>query len=116
MHRSYVDEIVVNAVGQEVNLSLDESKHVSKVLRIREGEKIELCDSVGNAYLAEVVSAMNPVTVRIIEEMDNNEPDKKVVLFQSLSKGTKRNRSRYSLWIESSVCHRTHRTNHCVHG
>ena len=89
MHRSYAEEIIVNTVGQEIELSQDESKHVSKVLRIREGEKIELCDSVGRAYIAEVVSSMNPVTVKIIEEIDNNEPIKKVVLFQSLSKGTK---------------------------
>ncbi len=89
MHRSYAEEIIINSIGQELELSLDESKHVSKVLRIREGEKIELCDAAGKAYIAEVVASSNPVTVKIIDEIDNNEPLKKVVLFQSLSKGTK---------------------------
>ena len=89
MHRSYVEQIKVINIGQEIVLSQDESKHVSKVLRIREGQKIEICDASGNAFVAEVISSDNPVKVKTLHMIDNNEPSKKVVLFQSLSKGTK---------------------------
>ena len=89
MHRSYADGIIVKNIGQNIELSADESKHVSKVLRIKDGEKIELCDVSGKAYLAEVVTSIGTVEVKVLEEIDNNEPAKEVVLFQSLSKGTK---------------------------
>lgn len=89
MHRSYADGIIVKNIGEIIELSADESKHVSKVLRIKEGEKIELCDVSGKAYLAEVVTSTGIVEVKVLEEIDNNEPAKEVVLFQSLSKGTK---------------------------
>lgn len=89
MHRSYADGIIVNTIGQVIELSQDESKHISRVLRIREGEKIELCDISGKAFLAEVTNVANIVEVKVLEEIDSNEPSKEVVLFQSLSKGTK---------------------------
>ena len=89
MHRSYADNVVVKTTGEKVVLSPEESKHITKVLRMRDGQNIELCDSAGKAYIAEILSAEGQVEVEVIEEIDNNEPSKKVVLFQSLSKGTK---------------------------
>ena len=89
MHRSYADDVIVKSIGDKVVLSTDESKHISKVLRIRPGEKIEVCDGAGRAYVSNVLSVESQVEVGIISEIDNNEPLKKVVLFQSLSKGTK---------------------------
>lgn len=88
MHRCYTD-CIVKACGEEINLSSDESKHISKVLRMKQGQAIELCDSAGKAYKAEIVSTDDVVNVRVICETDSNEPSKKVILFQSLSKGTK---------------------------
>ena len=89
MHRSYADDIIVKAIGDIVALSPDESKHITKVLRIKPGEKIEMCDSSGRAYLSNVLSVDGQVQIKIISEIESNEPTKKVVLFQSLSKGTK---------------------------
>ncbi len=89
MHRSYADDVVVKGKGDIISLSADESKHISKVLRIREGESIEVCDSSGRAYVAKVLSLDVNVEAEILEEIENNEPSRKVVLFQSLSKGTK---------------------------
>ena len=89
MHRSYADGIIVENIGQVIELSNDESKHVSKVLRMRIGDNLELCDISGNAYIAEIVNLSGVVEVKVLEEIDNNEPAKEVVLFQSLSKGTK---------------------------
>lgn len=88
MHRSYTID-VVNSVGDTVVLSADESRHITKVLRMRTDEKIELCDCLGNAFIAVIISVDGNVTVKTTDIIDNNEPEKKVVLFQSLSKGTK---------------------------
>lgn len=88
MHRSYTAD-VINTVGDTVTLSADESRHITKVLRMKYGDKIEICDSEGNAFIAVIVSAEGNVVVETTDIIDNNEPRKKVVLFQSLSKGTK---------------------------
>lgn len=88
MHRSYTID-VIESVGEIIELSQNESRHITRVLRMKKDEKIELCDCEGNAFIAVILSVDENVVVKVTDVIDNNEPQKKVVLFQSLSKGTK---------------------------
>ncbi len=74
-----------------ITLSEEDSKHLAKVLRVRMGEEIEVCDGKGMEYLAEV-SEISPkcVKARIIKkEVSSQEPKVKVTVFQGLPKGSK---------------------------
>ena len=69
----------------------DDVKHIYKVLRISEGEKVVLNNCEGTEYLA-TVSSVNKqeVLLDIIEKLDlNNESEIKIYLFQGLPKAQK---------------------------
>lgn len=52
-----------------VTLDSEESHHISKVLRLKKGEKVELCEGKGLVYLAEIVMTGKSVQLRIVEEL-----------------------------------------------
>ena len=74
-----------------ITLSEEDSKHLSKVLRVRMGEEIEVCDGRGTEYLAEVSEISSKcVKARVIKkEVSMQEPKVKVTVFQGLPKGSK---------------------------
>lgn len=53
MQLFYIPEIT----GNTVILDTDESKHAVKVLRLSNGDKIQIVDGKGGFYLAEVLDA-----------------------------------------------------------
>lgn len=65
--------------------------HISKVLRVKPGEKLTVCDCIGNDYFCEVIEArQSSVTLKIIERKPSlSEPSVAVTLFQGLPKGDK---------------------------
>ena len=69
----------------------DDVKHIYKVLRLSEGEKIVLNNCNGKEYLCEISSiSKTEVLVNIIEELDiNNESNVNIYLFQGLPKAQK---------------------------
>ena len=69
----------------------DDVKHIYKVLRLNEGEKVVLNDCEGTEYLGEINTiTKNEVVVDIIEKLDiNNESRVKIHLYQGLPKGQK---------------------------
>lgn len=54
--------------GDLVTLDGDESHHIGKVLRLREGEQVELCDRSGQVFLAELVKSGKSAQLKIIAE------------------------------------------------
>ena len=70
-------------------LSLDDSYHITKVMRMNLDDKVEIvCEK--KVYIAKIVNLKPNVIVEIIEELDEyNELDVKVCICQSLVKETK---------------------------
>lgn len=79
-----INENIGRIVGEDV-------KHIYKVLRLNEGEKIILNDCQGVEYLGKIQCInKNEVIVDIIEKINiNNESSIKIYLFQGLPKGQK---------------------------
>lgn len=71
-------------VNNEFLMNLDDSNHISKVMRMRIGDKIEVvCHE--KLYICEIISLDKNVKVKIIEiKDDNNELGVKVSICQSL--------------------------------
>ncbi|MEG0238205.1 MAG: 16S rRNA (uracil(1498)-N(3))-methyltransferase [Clostridium sp.] len=80
----YITEDFGKIVGEDV-------KHIYKVLRLQEGEKVVLNDCNGNEYLAKVKeTSKTEVNLDIIEKLQlNNESDIEIVLFQGMPKAQK---------------------------
>ncbi|MBS4022029.1 MAG: 16S rRNA (uracil(1498)-N(3))-methyltransferase [Dethiobacter sp.] len=75
--------------GQAV-LGGEDAHHLGSVLRCLPGDKLELCDEVGNCRRAEIISiSKEGVTCRLLETLPGNEPLVKVTLAFALLKGEK---------------------------
>ena len=84
VEKEYISDNEIVIVGEDV-------KHISKVLRLRTGEKISVCDKCRTDYLCEV-SEISPdkVSARIIEKSENTaEPPVFLTLYQGLPKSDK---------------------------
>ena len=69
----------------------DDARHIIRSLRMRVGETLTVCDTMGTDYLCEIAE-MDDETVRLnlLEETENRtEPTVKVTLFQCNPKGDK---------------------------
>ena len=79
-----VEDLYGKIVGEDV-------KHIYKVLRLQEGEKVVLNDCNGNEYLARIKDvSKTEVNLDIIEKLElNNESDIEIVLFQGMPKAQK---------------------------
>ncbi len=72
-----------NDVNDKVLLSLNDSYHITKVMRYKEGDKVELvCNK--KLYIAEIVSLGNNVMVRKIKQEKCPSTDTNVVIAQSI--------------------------------
>jgi 16S rRNA (uracil1498-N3)-methyltransferase len=87
-----------NISGSKLEITGDEAKHLSKVLRKSAGEEIYVTDGKYNLYKTKIISAdTKKIDCAIIEKIENTtEPQKKVFLYQSLLK----NPSRFEFAIE----------------
>lgn len=72
-----------------VDLPADESRHISRVLRLECGEAIELLDGRGGLYSAKIASLGQPVTAEIIEKCETDGTAVPVRVAQGLLKGQK---------------------------
>jgi len=75
----------------KVILSGPDVTHITKVLRLGIGDLVELCDGVGNDYLARIESTRSGLLIAHVEYMRSSyaEPVIDVTLYQSISKGEK---------------------------
>ena len=89
MHKFFTPKELIN--GDVAKIIGDDVKHIYKVLRISEGEKVVLNNCEGAEYLAKVTNvSKQEVLLEIIEKLDlNNESDIKIYLFQGLPKSQK---------------------------
>ena len=89
MHKFFTPPENIN--GIEGKILGDDVKHIYKVLRLSEGEKVVLNDCKGTEYLGEINSvSKQEVIVKILEVLEiNNESKVEVYLFQGLPKAQK---------------------------
>lgn len=89
MHKFFTPKELIN--GDVAKIIGDDVKHIYKVLRISEGEKITLNNCEGVEYLGRVKSvSKQEVLIDILEELEsNNESDVNIYLFQGLPKSQK---------------------------
>ena len=89
MHRFFVGSSLKDAC--EVTVTGDDVTHISKVLRLREGDEIIVCDSDGTDCLCRIETVdKETVTAQILKrESSITEPPIKITLFQGVPKGDK---------------------------
>lgn len=89
MHKFFVAK--ENIIGDVVNIYGDDVKHIYKVLRLKEGEKISINNCSGEEFVAEITDIDKvAVKARILEKLDvNNESPLDVYLFQGVPKAAK---------------------------
>ena len=88
MHRFIIREGL--AVGAEVAFSAEEAAHAFKVLRLREGEEVELTDGEGKLFSAELTEvSREQVTAKVGEELDGKESPVRITLYQGYPKADK---------------------------
>ena len=87
MHRFFVEK----AYSGEMYIEGGDARHISKVLRMQPGDKLQVVSDDGVTALAEIISlAGEGVRVRCLEKLaELHEPSVKVYLAQGLAKGEK---------------------------
>ncbi len=91
MHRFFIK---TNVSENQSEIIIDEKsdvKHITKALRVRIGEEIEICDSKGDEYITKVTSLeLDRVLCDIISKVKKNrESNISIELYQGLAKGSK---------------------------
>lgn len=92
MNRFFVNKS--NVIIEEQRIIIDDNediKHISKVLRLNKGDKIEICDNQSKDYIAKIIKiAKDCIDCEIIEvAVSKGEPPIEIVLFQGLPKSNK---------------------------
>lgn len=89
MPRFFIDRKSIE--NNRVIIFGDDAKHISRVLRMKEGEHLTLCDGMGCDYNAKISRFnKNEVTCEILSQEENStEPGINITLFQALPKSGK---------------------------
>lgn len=72
-------------------ISGEDGRHISRSLRMKAGEQLTVCDTMGTDFNCEIEKIENDtVYLKILDSKENtSEPDVKVTLFQCMPKGDK---------------------------
>ena len=91
MDRFFVEKKNVNFENSTCIIEGEDVKHISKVLRCRVGDELEICDNDNNEYICEITSIdKSEVQLNIIDKVDiKRESDLKIKVYQGLPKGPK---------------------------
>ena len=91
MRRFFVDTRQIDSIQNGIIIENEDVKHISKVLRLREKDKVEICDGENTEYICEIQSiAKNSIMLSIIDKKQSiKEPPIKTVLYQGFPKGDK---------------------------
>lgn len=90
----------IHSSEQNILLDEDTSKHIVQVLRMQNGEQLQLTDGKGNLFLAEITdNNRKRCTVTIKQTTENGQPPTKVSIAISLLK----NASRFEWFLEKAT-------------
>lgn len=89
MHRFFIDKSKIN--GNIVTLEQEDASHIYKVLRLRKGDTVELCDGQGMDYTAKLGKVSGDYVEAYIQSrfQTQGEPGLKTTLYQAIPKGSK---------------------------
>jgi 16S rRNA (uracil1498-N3)-methyltransferase len=89
MHRFFVKK--ENIKGDSIYIDGEDVQHISRVLRLKDGDKIVICDQQGMDYNVAIKNiSKDTITTTIIDkENSKGEPSIEVVLYQGIPKSTK---------------------------
>lgn len=85
-HRAYVKELLAT-VGQPLALSRDESHHLLRVLRVREGESITLFDAQGKAASGSIATQGKEAIIQVQQIWEDPAPNFRMEVFAAVLKG-----------------------------
>lgn len=89
MYRFYAEPSMI----QETNITISgtDVNHIKNVLRMKEGEKLIICDGQGNDFLCMIVKIAEHEVIATIQEQKTSEAElqSKIYLFQGLPKKDK---------------------------
>lgn len=87
MHRFFIPQLY----AAEMVIKDVDAKHISKVLRMQPGDKLQIVSDDGVTAYAEITSLQaDSVTVKCVEKLaESHEPSVKITLAQGLAKGEK---------------------------
>ena len=88
LHRFFVDTNQIK--NNEIKIIGKDVKHIKDVLRLREGENIEVLSN-GHTYISQILSLnSDSINTNIIEAFPGkNEPAVDIILYQGIPKGDK---------------------------
>lgn len=91
MDRFFVGKNNINLENKTCIIEGEDVKHISKVLRCRIGEELEICDNDNNEYICEITNIdKSQVELNIVEVVDiKRESDLQIKVYQGLPKGPK---------------------------
>lgn len=89
MPKFFVSKDSINT--NEIIIKGEDAKHISQVLRHKQGDILEIGDGLGFDYTCEIIEmSKKEILLKIIEKKENlSEPKVKITLFQCLPKGAK---------------------------
>ncbi len=91
---------IENVSGDFITISGQDADHITKSLRMKEGERLTVCGGQGLDFLCEIAEiSQDSVGLRVLETVRTvSEPSVKITLYQGLPKGDK-----MELIIEKSI-------------
>lgn len=87
MPRFFIDSVP----GDSAVITDEDAAHISRSLRMKEGERLVLCDGRGTDYFCRIQEFVNGNVHVTVEnsERSKSEPEMRITLFQGLPKGDK---------------------------
>lgn len=89
MHRFFIDRSDID--GSHAKIFGEDVDHISKVLRLKEGDELRLCDGESREWSARIVSiGKKAVLAELTAPIEvNTEPDCRITLYQGIQKSGK---------------------------
>ncbi len=91
MYRFFVDTSQVDKINKSIDILGEDVKHIKRVLRLKVGQELEICDGAGNDYNV-VIREMDEDYIRTAIracDLSKGESNIKITLYQGLPKSTK---------------------------
>jgi len=90
MHRFFIEEVIGETSDRVIIHKAEDVKHLSKALRVKVGENLEICDGASQEFIVTVESIGEIVTCKDPRKnsVDRESPIQ-IDLFQGLAKGSK---------------------------
>lgn len=89
MHRFFIDK--ANIDGEHAKIFGEDVDHIAKVLRLKEGDELRLCDGESREWSARIVSiGKKAVLAELVSPVAvDTEPDCRITLYQGIQKSGK---------------------------